>query len=262
MRVYQQRDTQALAVAIAAPPYDSFGACVDLRGVDATNLAPGTVFGLELNNALPDDDALIRATQAARKLCPAVPLVLRIHGSLDPEAVRLIQRAAQLHVRAVVVDREPLADAMRRCLTAPLDLAADVVAWLAIRLPMLPLHVADLCRIIFRYASVETTIDELLASAGESARSARARFRKLCLPAPGSWYHVARAIHAALSLQRAPQAPLFGLAIELGYCDHSALSHQFVRLFGLRASQVRRLLGWEWLLDSWLTRQAAMPSPV
>jgi AraC-like DNA-binding protein len=44
--------------------------------------------------------------------------------------------------------------------------------------------------------------------------------------------------------------------MELGYSDHSALSHQLRRLFGMSASQVRGLLGWEWLLDRWLASNA------
>jgi transcriptional regulator GlxA family with amidase domain len=187
-----------------------------------------------------------------------VPLVLRIRGGLDANAVHLVQVAAQLQVRGAVVDGEPVADTMRGFLTAPLDLATDVVAWLGVRLPLLPPQVIALCRAIFRYASVEATVGPLLVSVGESARTARARFHKLALPSPSSWHHVARAIHAALMIQRIPHAPLFDLAMELGYSDHSSLSHQFMRLFGLRASQVRRLLGWEWLLESWLTREAAL----
>jgi AraC-like DNA-binding protein len=258
--VYQQRNACALAVSIAAPPYDSFGATVDLRAICPGNLVLGTIFGLEISGALTDADVLVRETQSIRHQWPGVPLVLRISGGLDTNALHLAQVAAQLHVHAVVIDGEPIADVMRRILTTPLDLAADVVAWLAMRLPLLPPQVADLCRVIFRYATAESTVGALLSSVGESARSARARFRKLALPSPSSWHQVARAIHAALTIQRVPHAPLFDLAMQLGYSDHSALSHQFVRLFGLRASQVRQLLGWEWLFESWLTRHSAVAS--
>ncbi len=259
--MYELCDARTLTVSTAVPPYDSFGAPVELRSVNQGSLTPGTIFGVEVCTPLIDPESLIRVTQEAHRRCPAVPLVLRIRGGLDANAMHLVQVAAQLHVRGTVVDGEPLADTMRRFLTAPLDLAADVVAWLAIRLPLLSPQVIALCRVIFRYASVESTIGPLLASVGESSRTARARFRKLALPSPSAWHHVARAIHAALTIQRIPNAPLFDLAMELGYSDHSSLSHQFVRLFGLRASQIRRLLGWEWLLESWLTREAALAVP-
>jgi hypothetical protein len=42
--------------------------------------------------------------------------------------------------------------------------------------------------------------------------------------------------------------------MRLGYSDHSALSHQLRRLFGMRTEVIRRNLGWEWLLDAWLVR--------
>jgi hypothetical protein len=64
-------------------------------------------------------------------------------------------------------------------------------------------------------------------------------------------------VHAALWLQRTPSTPLLAVAMRLGYCDHSALSHQLRRLFGMRTGIIRRSLGWEWLLDAWLVRRSA-----
>ena len=38
------------------------------------------------------------------------------------------------------------------------------------------------------------------------------------------------------------------------FLSQSALSHQLMRMFGAPPSAIRELLGWEWLLDAWLSR--------
>lgn len=246
----------AVAVSASVPPYREFGPTVDARLIHRFHLAPGAVFGLRSQPRDGSLDGLASGIQWLRRNHPAVPLVLRVAGTLDANTAVLIQHAAQLRVRGVLVDGEPVQEALRGTLTAPVDLAADVVDWLSIRLPRLSPEVAALCRTIFRDGPAVPRLDILLSRVGESARTARARLRKLALPPPAHWHQVARAIHSALSLQRCTSVPLFELAMRLGYCDHSALCHQQLRLFGLRASQVRSLLGWEWLLDAWLARHA------
>jgi len=247
-----------VAVSVIEPPYSAFGPATDISRIDHRNLIPGAVFGLRVDGHLLDAESLTGALHDIRTCYAAVPVVLRVPDRLDSAVARLIQLAAQLHVRGVLVDDEPVGEALQRVLTAPIDLATDVVEWLSLRLPRLPPEVAELCRHIFRYAATETKVAGLLRRAGDSARTARSRLRKLDLPSPASWLQAARALNAALNLQRAQSTPIFTLAIELGYSDHSALSHQLHRVFGLRASQVRRLLGWEWLLDTWLARNTSL----
>jgi AraC-like DNA-binding protein len=118
----------------------------------------------------------------------------------------------------------------------------------------MPPQLADVIRKIFLYGTSRAAVQKLFSEIGESTRTARARCHKLALPPPSNWLQAARAVHAALCLQRAPSTPLLELAMDLGYSDHSALSHQLVRLFGASASAIRRTLGWEWLLHSWLAR--------
>ena len=273
--VQQRSEVPTLAVSVSVPPYAEFGPAVDARRIRSSHLEPGAVFGLRPSDGDASDasfdasfdapfdapvnglDRFAQAIVALRRAHPAVPLVVRIATPLDASAAVLIQHAAQLRVRGVLLDGEPVPDALRRTLTAPIDLAADVVAWLSFRLPRLSPEVAELCRTIFREGPAVARIELLLARVGESARTARARLHKLALPSPAHWHQVARAIHSALCLQRCTATPVFELAMRLGYCDHSALCHQLLRLFGMRASQVRGLLGWEWLLDAWLTRHAS-----
>lgn len=254
----QRIEAPALAVSVSVPPYDEFGPPVNARLLHDSHLTTGAIFGLRPDRRDASFEALSDQVIQLRRRHPAVPLVLCIPDGLDARSARLIQRSAQLRVRGLVVGNEPVAEALRRTLTMPMDLAADVTEWLALRLPRLPPEVAELCRTIFRNGPAVPQLETLLARVGESSRTARARLRKLALPSPAHWHQAARALHSALCLQRSTSTPLFQLAMELGYSDHSALCHQLLRLFGMRASQVRRLLGWEWLLDAWLTQRASV----
>jgi AraC-like DNA-binding protein len=65
-------------------------------------------------------------------------------------------------------------------------------------------------------------------------------------------------VYAALRLQAARREPLLTVAVECGYSDHSSLSRQSLRLFGVRPGAIRDTLGWEWLMDRWMRRSKSM----
>jgi len=254
--VQHQQYQPPLAVSIITPPYVAFSCAVNLDRIRPTDLCPGTIFGLEVRERANDLDAHKSSLLHIRQRHPAVPLVLRLRGAFDAESAHLIQVATQLHVRGVLLDGEPVRETLSRFLTEPVDLPADVVEWFSLRHPAMPPQLADLIRKIFLYGPSRDAVQQLFSEIGESTRTARARCHKLALPPPSGWLQAARAVHAALCLQRAQSTPLLELAMDLGYSDHSALSHQLARLFGAPASAIRRTLGWEWLLDSWLARWA------
>ena len=60
----------------------------------------------------------------------------------------------------------------------------------------------------------------------------------------------------AIRLQNSDET-LFSIGYELGYPDGFSLSNQMNRLLGVRPSDARRYLGWEWILEAWLRREAA-----
>lgn len=249
-----------LTVSVTAPPYACFGRAIDASSIRPCDLCPGAIFGLELGARPWYLEPLKCEVLHLRQHYPAVPVVLRLGEQLDIEAAHVIQVAAQLHVRGVIVDGDPLRETLCRFLTEPVDLAADVVEWFSLRRPTVPPQFVDLIQKVFRHGDTTAALQNLFSDLGESTRTARARCRKLALPPPGSWLQAARAVRAALSLQRAQSTPLLELAMDLGYSDHSALSHQLMRLFGVSASAIRCTLGWEWLLDSWLARWSERPA--
>jgi AraC-like DNA-binding protein len=252
--VHYKQDAAAFAVSVITPPYVHFGSAVDVESIRPYELCPGTILGIEPRTGRDEVEALKVGLLHARRRYPAVPFVLRLQRDVGIDAAYLIQVAAQLRVRAVIVEGDPIRDTLCRFLTSPIDLATDVVEWLSLRRPTLPPQLTDLIRKIFAHAPARGAEQQLFSEIGESTRTARARCRKLALPPPSAWLQVARGIDAALSLQRTRSTPLLDLAVDLGYSDHSALSHQLMRMFGTPPSVIREMLGWEWLLESWLCR--------
>lgn len=247
-----------LPVFLIAPPYER----IAHAALYASGLPPGAVLAVEIRQPAGNRVALQALLPQLRVRHPAFPVVLLVRESARPDLPHLAQLAAQLRFRGVLVEDEPVRSSLRRSLTDPVDLAADVAEWFALRDPLLSPDLLHLIRQVFRCASDHAEITTLLRSAGTSERTARARLRKRGLPPPGSWLQAARALRAALRLQCDPPVPLLSLALELGYSDHSALSHQLGRVFGVGSSAIRELLGWEWLLDRWARREVKGRSAV
>jgi AraC-like DNA-binding protein len=181
-------------------------------------------------------------------------VIIELASPVTPDAIHLARRAAFLHVRAVVLDAEPLADTLRRIIPRPVDLAAEILDWLPLRDVVLPPACVPIIREILRRALAHASIADLLRELGESEHAMRKRLRACALPAPVAWWALARALCAALRLQSLPRKSLSDIALTCGYSEHSTLSRQMIRLFDLRPSAVRELLGWEPLADRWLAR--------
>jgi AraC-like DNA-binding protein len=232
-----------------APPYERPVPCRQVSG-ELVSLQPGSVLVLEVSSEPRDWTSLHQTMMRLRAEAPLLPLALRIDASRVDVLHSAIQ-IAQMPVRAVVGD-EGYARALRRQLTRPADLPGDVVEWLTLRGIRMTPSIRHLLHGIFALAPDSPTVAPLLTRIGTSESSARFRLQKKCLPPPGRWLQVARALTAALHLQARPDRALLPLALSLGYADHSALSHLLGRAFSVRPGEIRDRLGWEWLLDRWL----------
>lgn len=87
-----------------------------------------------------------------------------------------------------------------------------------------------------------------------SRRTLGRHFLGTGMPVPSHCLHFARLLHVAIQLQ-SDDAAVFRVASRLGYSDGFTMSNQMKRLTGYRPSQVRELLGWEWLVEAWLAKE-------
>lgn len=243
-----------MRVRLACPPYAARTA-----PPAAPLAAPaGSLLILELPGAGVDWPVLRQQVSTLRQAAPRVPVVLHIRPD-SVESIQLVRRAGELRVRGVLVGDCDVASTLRPVLADPTDLGSDVEEWLRLRGMSLPPGISQCIGEVFRAAARGESPARTGERLGLAERRTRARFRRAGLPSPGQWMQAARALAAALHVQREPEQPLLAIALEHGYGDHSSLSQQVARLFRVRPGFVRGTLGWEWLLDAWLSRQAAAP---
>jgi AraC-like DNA-binding protein len=212
------------------------------------------VWIVDLTDESCRDDELTTWIPHLRQAYPTVPVALRLNDLDTPGAIQLAAAAGALRIRALLMPDEPLENALRRQLSTPQDLAGNLIEWLQLLSPRLPHRVTDLIHGLISEGSRYPTLTAFLDDRNLSGRTVRARFAARGIPGPGSWFSLARLLPALRRMQREPQTPLLTIALQAGYSDHAALSHQIRRLFGLRAGAIREALGWEWLLLRFLEK--------
>jgi AraC-like DNA-binding protein len=87
-----------------------------------------------------------------------------------------------------------------------------------------------------------------------SRRTLGRHFNTSPLPVPSHCLQFGRLLHVALQLHN-DDAAMFRIAARFGYPDGFTMSNQMKRLIGYRPSEVRDLLGWEWIVESWLKQE-------
>ena len=149
-------------------------------------------------------------------------------------------------------DVDDLAALLRK---PPEDLAVeltDYVAWRGFQLDRETVH---LIRRIVSLSADLRSITALCRSLYMSRRALGRRFVSRGLPVPSHWLHFARLLRVAIRLQNSDDSVL-SVGFEVGYPDAFSLSNQMLRLTGFRPSEARAFLGWEWLLEAWLRKEA------
>lgn len=249
-----------LPIYVVRPPYERFVPLPSIAALERSDLSPGSV--LAIGVAAPERDwlRLQGVTPQLRSRFPGAALILRVPRTPDAASVHLARRAGELHIRAVLLESEPIELTLRRILTRPVELPSEVLEWLTVRGTTLTPELGEVVHEIFASTTNRRRMRELVPTARRSERTIRGWFRARNLPVPTHWFAAARGVRAALAMQADIGDPLFHIALQHGYTDHSSLSRQLVRLFGLRPSAIRRALGWEWLLDRWLIREGRAAS--
>jgi AraC-like DNA-binding protein len=107
---------------------------------------------------------------------------------------------------------------------------------------------------IFHMAPTTTTVSALCRGMYLSRRTLGRHFEARGLPVPSHWLQFARLTHVLLRAQ-AERAALFRLALAAGYPDGFTFSNQVKRLTGVRPSEARSLIGYEWLVEAWLSQE-------
>lgn len=137
----------------------------------------------------------------------------------------------------------------------PEDLAAEVTDYLVWRGIPLDRETARLIRKTLALSAELRSISALSRSLYLSRRALGRRFLGRGLPVPSHWLQFGRILRVAVRLQNSEES-VVSIGYELGYPDGFSLSNQMIRLTGYRPIEVRRFLGWEWLLEAWMRREA------
>ena len=171
---------------------------------------------------------------------------------------RLLEAAEQCRPHSVLPFHaapapEDLTTLLRRM---PEDLPMEFMDYLTWRGLGVDQETRRLIRRIVELSAELKSVTGVARSLYMSRRSLGRRFRRRGLPVPSHVLHFARLLRASLALQGSSRT-LFEIACELGYPDGFALSNQMVRLTGIRPRTVRKRVGWEWIVEAWLRREAS-----
>jgi hypothetical protein len=245
--------TSAVLPVLFAPPYHE---AIPVRGsAQVSPIYPaGTVLCLKLDSLSRGWADLNIVLPHIWTHFPTIPVVL--HLSACPASdIDIVRRVGRLAVRGVTVDpvTEPT---LRRILSCPDDIGGDVVEWLAFRGFRFGPALGRSLEMIFSRATGHRLLGDLLRENGEAEGTLRRRLQKKYLPPPNAWFCAARSVTAMLRLQADPGLSLSSISHEHDHADHSALSQQILRCLGSRPSHLRALLGWEWMIEQWLNRDA------
>ena len=137
----------------------------------------------------------------------------------------------------------------------PSQFAVEVTDYLSWRGIGLDLDTRRLVRKTLELSGDLRTVSGLARGLYMSRRALGRRFMTRGLPVPSHWLHFGRILRGSIRLQD-PRSTLFGVGSELGYPDGFAFSNQMKRLTGLRPSIMRECFGWEWIVESWLFKEA------
>ena len=244
---------QSLPLSLFAPPYKRLE---PLRGDDrrfAQPTLPGTGLVWQLRHGTWSG-----VFNVVRRRPPGMALVVVLPKAVDPETEPKLLRVVEACRPHSILPFHPephiddLNDLLRR---EPERLSVEVMDYLHWRGITVDIEVRRLIRKTIDLSSELRSITALARSLYLSRRALGRRFLANGLPVPSHWLHFGRVLRAALKLQSSGMT-LAEAASRFGYPDGFALSNQMDRLLGVRPSDARRYLGWDWLVEAWIHTEA------
>jgi len=240
-------------LAVLRHPYE------DVELIDTT-WAPAEVPapGYALTWWLADGDAQELEFQWLYERPPGLPLLIVLPPAREIRKVfALLGSLTALEPRAILpAGRLAAPNRLRDLLATPPRRFADAVSAYLVRRGLLKTEeIRRNVRAIFQAVPAVRSVSGLAARLHASRRTLGRRFADAGLPVPSHWLQFARVLHVAMRLQT-DRSPLSRIAGQYGYPDAFTLSNQMKRLTDYRPTDVRRWLGWEWLVEAWLKREA------
>jgi AraC-like DNA-binding protein len=247
--------TATPALALFQPPYDRLSPCAaddiaDLGDVDQWK-------GRAIIWLLSERATHASHFEALRYKPMGMPLIVLLP---PPAAIRSIVDTLPLvrHLSPRMILPGGLVDTpyrLRQILaTPPRAVAASLTDYLIQRGLLRRRKAAREFQRIVELAPDTRSISALSRRMYTSRRTLGRHLITTSMPVPSHCLHFARLFHVALQLQTDDSA-MFRIASRFGYSDGFTMSNQMKRLLGHRPSQVRELLGWEWIVEAWLKRE-------
>lgn len=186
-----------------------------------------------------------------------IPLIIVLPApSAAQRTLPLLHAARRLRPRAVIpagIFDEPLQ--IRDVLSAPpKSMAEAATLYLVHRGILRSRSIQKEVQRIFELAPEVPSISKLARRMYTSRRSLGRHFAAHDLPVPSHWLQFGRLLHISVRLQNESGA-IFRIAAKSGYPDGFTLSNQMKRLTGFRPTDIKRLLGWEWIIEAWIRRE-------
>ena len=247
--------TTTPALAVFRPPYDRLSPCVpdaieQLHDVDSWK-------GSAVVWLLTDRPSQMAHFEALRYKPAGLPLIVLLPPpSQIGDVIDLLPMVRHLTPRMILP--HGLVDTpyrLRQILAAPPRAVPATLTEYLVRRGLLRNRKAmrEFQRIV-ELAPETRSISSLSRRMYTSRRTLGRHFIGSGMPVPSHCLQFARLFHVALQLQIDDSA-VFRIASRFGYTDGFTMSNQMKRLIGYRPSDVRELLGWEWIVEAWLKKE-------
>ncbi|MEX2530238.1 MAG: helix-turn-helix transcriptional regulator [Gemmatimonadota bacterium] len=200
-----------------------------------------------------DDDPYLLRRASARPAGLPLMVVLPPAGELVACRDRVLAVAEEARPQTILPHQPRMEPEEMMCLLRrePGNLPQEFTDYLRWRGVTLDQETRRIVRRTVELSAELRTLQALARALYLSRRALGRRFQQRGLPVPSHWLQVCRLLRATLRMQNSSSS-VFEVAFSLGYPDGFTLSNQMERLVGVRPSEARERLGWEWFVEAWL----------